>query len=230
MDLDARRKHLLEIGVRLFAASNYDDVAIEDIAEAAGVSRALLYHYFAGKREYYVATVAHAAGLVRALEPDSSLKPDEQLRLGLERFFDSMQQLPQAHAVLRAATHGDPEVAGIVERERRAFAARVLAGLPADAAGSPLLVLTARAWIDAVVAAAWAWAESAPRLGRDDVVIVMAQALAAALTAAARLDGKMEVSDEITQIVGRGVLDAAVSSPRPAAPPHARSRRARSAL
>lgn len=231
MGVDARREHLLEVGVGLFASSSYDEVAIEDIARAGGVSRALLYHYFPGKREYYVATVVHAAGLIRALEPDPSLSPTEQLRVGLERFFDSMQQLPDAHAVLRGAAHGDAELAAVVEGERQAFAARVLAGLPVESAGSPLLALTARVWIDAVVSAAWAWVDSSPPVARDDVVLVLAEALAAALIAVARVDGALQVPPEIAEIVGHGVLDALASAANPGSvvPLRSGGRRSRSA-
>jgi AcrR family transcriptional regulator len=48
---DARRAELLRAGERVFTEAAYDDVSIEQIAEAAGVSKNLLYHYFGGKRD-----------------------------------------------------------------------------------------------------------------------------------------------------------------------------------
>ena len=52
-----RREQLLSVGARLFSESPYDDVWIEQVAEIAGVSRGLLYHYFPTKREFFAAVV-----------------------------------------------------------------------------------------------------------------------------------------------------------------------------
>jgi AcrR family transcriptional regulator len=46
---ERRREQLLQIGARLFAEHPYEDVWIEEVAELAGVSRGLLYHYFPTK-------------------------------------------------------------------------------------------------------------------------------------------------------------------------------------
>ncbi|WP_218022230.1 TetR family transcriptional regulator [Nocardia amamiensis] len=45
------RQRLLDAAVRLFAERGYDEVAVADIAEAAGVAHGLLYHHFGNKRE-----------------------------------------------------------------------------------------------------------------------------------------------------------------------------------
>jgi AcrR family transcriptional regulator len=54
---DARRAELLRAGERVFTEAAYEDVSIEDIALAAGVSKNLLYHYFEGKRGLYLETI-----------------------------------------------------------------------------------------------------------------------------------------------------------------------------
>ena len=50
-----RREHLLDTAAAMFAEQPYDDVMIQDIAARAGVSRALMYHYFSTKRDVYAA-------------------------------------------------------------------------------------------------------------------------------------------------------------------------------
>ncbi|MBP6848431.1 MAG: helix-turn-helix transcriptional regulator, partial [Kofleriaceae bacterium] len=55
LDNDARRAQLLELGQKAFAERTYDEVSIDDIARAAGISKGLLYHYFPTKRDLYVA-------------------------------------------------------------------------------------------------------------------------------------------------------------------------------
>lgn len=213
MDVDSRREYLLDCGVRLFASRGYDEVAIDGIARACGVSRALLYHYFEGKREYYVATVAHAARRIRAVEPELNLRPTEQLRIGLERYFASIEDNADAHAVLRRAVASDAQAASIVEAEREAFSRRVLLALPFAAEQSVLLSITARAWVGAVESAAWAWIDAGRRgAQRDEIVAVLAEALVAAVLAAARLDPSIELRPEIAAAVGDGVFTAVVGA------------------
>jgi AcrR family transcriptional regulator len=52
-----RRAELLALGAEVFGQRPYDDVRIDEIAELAGVSRALMYHYFPDKRTFFAAVV-----------------------------------------------------------------------------------------------------------------------------------------------------------------------------
>src|SRR5579871_2953848 len=61
LDVDERRAQLLELGLKIFGSQEYESIAIDDIAERAGMSKGLLYHYFSSKRGFYVAVVRHAA-------------------------------------------------------------------------------------------------------------------------------------------------------------------------
>lgn len=66
---DERREELLAFGHEFFAEYAFDAFSMGEIAEMAGVSRGLLYHYFGGRRGFYLATVAHAAdGTIAAME------------------------------------------------------------------------------------------------------------------------------------------------------------------
>ena len=53
----------------MFSERAYDEVSIDDLARAAGVSKGLLYHYFPTKRDLYVAALGEAA------RPASSTRP-----------------------------------------------------------------------------------------------------------------------------------------------------------
>ena len=61
LEVDERRAQLVRLGIDLFAARAYDEVSIDELARAAGVSKGLLYHYFPTKRDFYVATVSEAS-------------------------------------------------------------------------------------------------------------------------------------------------------------------------
>ena len=48
-DYDDKRNALLQVAARLFARDGFDRTSISGIAQAADVSKALLYHYYASK-------------------------------------------------------------------------------------------------------------------------------------------------------------------------------------
>ena len=58
------------------------------IAREAGISKALLYHYFPSKQAYFVATLEQkAAELAGRIAPDPALPPAEQLAASLDVFL-----------------------------------------------------------------------------------------------------------------------------------------------
>jgi AcrR family transcriptional regulator len=67
---DHRRAELLAWGAEMFGRRPYDEVRIDEVAECAGVSRALMYHYFPDKRAFFDAVVdAEAERLFEATRP-----------------------------------------------------------------------------------------------------------------------------------------------------------------
>ncbi len=57
LDPGQRRDQILDAANALFAERGYDEVSIEDIASASGVTRGLVHHYFGGRKEVYVALI-----------------------------------------------------------------------------------------------------------------------------------------------------------------------------
>jgi AcrR family transcriptional regulator len=55
LDPAQRREQILDAVSALFAERAYDEVTIEQIAGAAGVTRGLVHHYFGGRKEVYIA-------------------------------------------------------------------------------------------------------------------------------------------------------------------------------
>ena len=82
LDVDERRRRLLDRGAELFERHAYDELSMARIAKEAGISKALLYHYWPSKEAYFVATLEEkAAELAERTEPDPALEPAE-LRVG----------------------------------------------------------------------------------------------------------------------------------------------------
>src|SRR6476659_3956585 len=50
-----RRDQILDAANALFAERGYEDVLVEDISRAAGVTRGLVHHYFGGRKDVYIA-------------------------------------------------------------------------------------------------------------------------------------------------------------------------------
>jgi AcrR family transcriptional regulator len=162
LTLDARRDQLLRLGIEIFSRRPFDDVSIDDIAAAAGISKGLLYHYFPSKREFYVGVVRFSAEeMATVTEVDPALAPLARLRDGLDRYLAYVETHAAGYStVLRAGIGCDPEVAAIVEESRDALVERVMTALPGKDGASAAAQRTAvRGWIGFAEAASLDWLE-----------------------------------------------------------------------
>ena len=94
-----RRAELLALGAEVFGKRPYDDVRIDEIAERAGVSRALMYHYFPDKRAFFAAVVKDEADrLYETTNKDTAtgLTMFEEVRSGVMAYFAWHEQNPEA--------------------------------------------------------------------------------------------------------------------------------------
>ncbi|MFI5299649.1 MAG: TetR/AcrR family transcriptional regulator [Polyangiales bacterium] len=158
--VDERRAQLVALGIELFNRRPYDEISIDDIAEAAGISKGLLYHYFPSKKAFYVETVRAGATTMRTeLEPHGEgSTPLEKLRLGVERYIDFVERHPRGFVhVLRSGVGFDPEVAKIVDRTRRAMVDQVLTEMMLPP--TPAVVLAVHGWVGFVEVTSVRWLE-----------------------------------------------------------------------
>ncbi len=65
LDPAQRREQILDAADALFAERAYDEVSIEDVARAAGVTRGLVHHYFGGRKDVYLALVERIGAAAR---------------------------------------------------------------------------------------------------------------------------------------------------------------------
>lgn len=158
---DERRSRLLLLGRRIFNERAYDDVSVDDIASAAGISKGLLYHYFPSKRVFYVETVRAAADeLIARTEPRLDLSPEEKLQFALDSYLDYVAQNGKAFITLMRSGIGvDDEVAKVMEKTRRALVQRILTNGLGLKKPPPVVRLALRAWIGFVEAASLEWIE-----------------------------------------------------------------------
>src|SRR3954452_22371330 len=87
MSPEGRREQLLELGTQLLSTRTLDELSIETLAEEAGISRGLLYHYFGNKQEFHRAVVRKAADdLIEVTAPAAEGEPLERLTASLDRY------------------------------------------------------------------------------------------------------------------------------------------------
>jgi AcrR family transcriptional regulator len=158
LDVDERRRRLLELGTELFARHGYEELSMARIAREAGISKALLYHYFPSKQAYFAATLEQAAAeLAEATEPDPDRPPVEQLARSLDAFLAWVETHMGAYDKLIRSVGAVPEVRELVERVRDETAERILAGL--SNAPTPELRAAVRGWLWFMDGAVLDWIE-----------------------------------------------------------------------
>jgi AcrR family transcriptional regulator len=110
-----RREQLLDLGVRLLADRSLDELSIDLLAEEAGISRGLLYHYFGNKSAFHEAVVRHAADdLVAQTAPPPGGEPLERLLASVAAYVDYVTANFEGYvSLVRGAAGGNEALRGI---------------------------------------------------------------------------------------------------------------------
>lgn len=196
MSSDARREQLLDSGVALLAHRSHTEVSTEEIAEAAGVSKGLLYHYFPTKTEFIVAALERGQReLAARLAPDESLPPVKRLDASLDAFLDYVEEHPAAFASIFRGESEDPAVTAALEAGRAEQLATLMAGIgawegaPVSVEQTPELEAAVQGWIFFVQGAVLRWMEKED-LDRKRLRLLLRSALGGAVLAAAAARGE----------------------------------------
>jgi AcrR family transcriptional regulator len=183
MSPEERRKQLLEIGVRLLGTRSLDDLSIELLADEAGISRGLLYHYFGNKQAFHVAVVRKAVEDVYEITaPPGSGDPLTQLQASLGAYLDYVVDNHAGYlSLVRAASGGNEELRQIHADAQRALSDRLFDKARAldesTIIDTPATRLLARAWAALVEDAVLAWVEDPAGLSREELLARHAGAL-----------------------------------------------------
>jgi AcrR family transcriptional regulator len=149
LDPGQRREQILDGANALFAERAYDEVSIEDIASAAGVTRGLVHHYFGGRKDVHIALLERL-GAQREHELRPPVGRSARARLGdtVSRWLDwtDTNRTIYLATIARGEDIADPDVrrvvADVVER-----AVALLAAFHADIAhDSPRLRHALECW------------------------------------------------------------------------------------
>ncbi|MEU0690093.1 TetR/AcrR family transcriptional regulator [Streptomyces uncialis] len=168
MGVEERRQQLIGVALELFSRRSPDEVSIDEIAAAAGISRPLVYHYFPGKLSLYEAALTRAAEdlAARFQEPHEGSLGVRLLRV-MRRFFDFVDEHgPGFSALMR----GGPAVSmgesvpvntlsatnALIDSVRQAAYEQILTHMDVQDP-PPRLELVVRSWISLAESTALIW-------------------------------------------------------------------------
>jgi AcrR family transcriptional regulator len=183
---DARREQLLDLGVRMLATRTLEELSVDLLAEEAGISRGLLFHYFKNKQDFHRAVVQRAADdLLARTKPDLSQDdPTLRLAVSLAHYVDYVLANHQAYiSLVRGAAGSDEALLTIFQRTRDVMTARITGDLEVfGVRDTPTVRLMARGWAALVEEAVLGWVAD-PQLSKEELLRVLTATLPAVLAA-----------------------------------------------
>ncbi|HJR25806.1 MAG TPA: TetR/AcrR family transcriptional regulator [Acidimicrobiales bacterium] len=113
-----RRRQLLEVALAVFGEQGFHQTSMNDVAEAAGVTKPVLYQHFRSKRDLYREVLTDVGGqLLDAITKATTAarSPHEQVELGFTAYFRFVAEHEAAFRVLfGGGTRRDEEFAAQV--------------------------------------------------------------------------------------------------------------------
>ena len=148
-DYSDKQNALLRVAARLFARDGFDGASIADIAAAAQVSKALLYHYYASKDAVLFDIIhTHLTDLVGQIEAadDATLAPEAHMQRLIETALFAYRDADAMHKVqineLDKLAPGQRRVIRTLERKLVAIVSRAAVRLNPKLAGESAALLT----------------------------------------------------------------------------------------
>ncbi len=127
-----RRAAILDAALEVFSRSGYNGASIDEIAQQAGISKALIYEHFPSKKDLHVSLLERHTQDIFGRLAESAATPDPgevRMRAGVDAFLLWSETHPQAFRLLFRDTF-EPDVADVLGRlQQQATAA--IAGLMA---------------------------------------------------------------------------------------------------
>ena len=152
---------MTEIGLELLAHQPIHELALDEVADRAGISRTLLFHYFPTKSDYYAAVVERAGQrLLSGGKAPTGTSGTERVRSLISGYLRLVESSRDLYArLVRGAAGGDPAVMRTIDDLRTALIPTwvAAAGASPEAADDPVTALLVRGWLVGLEEVALAW-------------------------------------------------------------------------
>ena len=114
---------MTEIGLELLAHQPIHELALDEVADRAGISRTLLFHYFPTKSDYYAAVVERAGQrLLSGGKAPTGTSGTERVRSLISGYLRLVESSRDLYArLVRGAAGGDPAVMRTIDDLRTAL-------------------------------------------------------------------------------------------------------------
>jgi AcrR family transcriptional regulator len=112
---EQRRQQLVAVALELFARRGYRATTMDDIAEAAGVTKPLVYQHFSSKRALYlelVTSIAHELLIAVRTAVEQAEGPRQQVEMGFAAYFRLVISREAEFRLLYGRDHADDEELG----------------------------------------------------------------------------------------------------------------------
>ena len=158
MSREDRRRQLVEIGWQWLQTRPIHEMALEEFAAEAGISRTLLFHYFPTKGDFYAAVIQSAGEhLLRPVRVPEGASPVERVSTLVDGFVRLVERNRPAYAALvRGAGGGDQRVVGLIGEIRDSLVPKWLAAAEWSDEDS-LARLVVRGWLVGMEETVLAW-------------------------------------------------------------------------
>jgi len=178
---DERRAQLLDLGVRLLATRSIEELSIDVLAEEAGISRGLLYHYFGSKHAFREAVVRRAADdLIAQTAPPVDGELEERLLVSVTAYLDYVLANYEGYlSLVKAAASGNETLRDIYDEARSVLTDRIFRE---DAEGeilpdTPLTRLVVRGWSAMTEELVLSWRADPNGVTREELIGILAGSL-----------------------------------------------------
>ncbi|MFJ5259322.1 TetR/AcrR family transcriptional regulator [Streptomyces sp. NPDC088387] len=192
MGVDERRQQLIGVALELFSRRSPDEVSIDEIAAAAGISRPLVYHYFPGKLSLYEAALKRASDDLagRFVEAPEGPLGARLLRV-MRRYFDFVDDHgPGFSALMRGGPAvGSSTTNALIDSVRQAAYEQILSHLGVTEPPARL-ELVVRSWISLAESTALIWLDGR-RIPRGELEVQLVHDFAALAAISAAHDEEM---------------------------------------
>ncbi|CAM5624260.1 HTH-type transcriptional regulator BetI [Streptomyces violarus] len=192
LGVEERRQQLIGVALELFSRRSPDEVSIDEIASAAGISRPLVYHYFPGKLSLYEAALKRASDdlAARFVEPHEGPLGARLLRV-MRRFFDFVDEHgPGFSALMRGGPAvGSSTTNALIDSVRQAAYVQILSHLGVTDPPARL-ELVVRSWISLAESTALIWLDGR-RIPRAELEVQLVHDFAALTAVSAAHDAEM---------------------------------------